>query len=127
MKKTLVLLAEDEKMLSSMYSTKFTKEGFDLVVALDGSEALVKARQAKPDIILLDVIMPKRDGFSVLKELRGDATLKQVPVIILTNLGQEEDIKKGRELGADEYFVKANHTPAEIVEKVRAVLGKKSS
>ncbi|MDP3964591.1 MAG: response regulator [bacterium] len=120
-----ILLIEDEKMLSSMYSTKFTKEGYNLVAAYDGEEGLAKAKTEKPDLILLDIIMPKLDGFVVLKALKEDSSLKDIPVILLTNLGQDEDIKKGKELGANDYFIKANHTPAEVVEKARAVLEKK--
>ncbi len=122
--KKRVLLIEDEKMLSTMYATKFTKEGFDLIQAFDGEEGLEKATTVEPDIILLDIIMPKLDGFVVLKKLKQDATLKKLPVILLTNLGQDEDIKKGKQLGADDYFIKANHTPQEVVDKVRTFFEK---
>lgn len=109
-------------MLADMYTTKFSMEGFDAANAPDGMAGLVKAKEMKPDIILLDVIMPKLDGFGTLKEIRQDEKLKDVPVILLTNLGQDEDIKKGKKLGATDYFVKANHTPAEVVAKVQSVL-----
>ncbi len=122
--KTSVLLIEDEKMLAEMYSTKFTMEGYTVERAFDGQTGLDLAKKIKPDIILLDVIMPKLDGFSVLKELKKDPDLKAVPVILLTNLGQEDDIKKGRELGATDYFVKSNHSPSEIVDKVKTTLAK---
>ena len=122
--KKKILLAEDEKMIADMYSTKFTLEGYEVVTARDGAEALAMAKSEKPDIILLDIIMPKLDGFVVLKSIREDAILKSTPVILLTNLGQEDDIKKGKQLGADDYFVKANHSPQEIVEKVKTVLAK---
>ena len=77
---------------------------------------------AGPVIVLLDISMPKLDGFTVLKQLRANPSTQAVPVILLTNLGQDEDIKKGKELGATDYFVKANHTPAEVVTQVREVL-----
>ena len=121
-KKVKVLIVEDEKMLAEMYATKFTMEGFEAAQANDGMAGLEAAASEKPDIILLDVIMPKLDGFAVLKELREKDDTKNTPVILLTNLGQDEDIKKGKELGASDYFVKANHTPAEVVTKVREVL-----
>lgn len=121
---THILIVEDEPMLADMYATKFSMEGFAVEKGGDGVEALAKARAVKPDIILLDIIMPKLDGFSVLKELKADAKLKSVPVILLTNLGQDDDVRKGKQLGADDYFVKANHSPQEIVEKVRALLAK---
>lgn len=123
-KKIKVVIVEDEKMLADMYTTKFTMEGFEASKANDGMAGLALAKEVKPDIILLDVIMPKLDGFGVLKELRQDATLKKTPVILLTNLGQDEDIKKGKQLGATDYFVKANHTPAEVVTKVKSVLAR---
>jgi DNA-binding response OmpR family regulator len=119
-----VLLIEDEKMLSTMYATKFAKEGYDLVQAFDGEEGIAKAKSEKPAVILLDIIMPKLDGFAVLKMLKSDAALKSIPVVLLTNLGQDEDIKKGKELGAIDYFIKANHTPAEVVEKVKSLFEK---
>ncbi len=124
--KPRVLIVEDEQMLAEMYSTKFAMEGFEVAKALDGAAGLEQARAVNPDIILLDIIMPKLDGFAALKELKADANLKRTPVILLTNLGQEDDIRKGKQLGADDYFVKANHSPQEIVEKVRAVLKMKA-
>ena len=120
--KTKVLIVEDDPTLAEMYGTKFTAEGFEVLHAADGVEGLEIARAKKPEAILLDVMMPKLDGFATLKELRADKTMKKVPVVMLTNLGQEEDIKKGKELGADDYFVKANQTPAEIVAKVKGLL-----
>lgn len=119
-----ILVVEDEHMLAEMYATKFTMEGFSVVKAFDGEEGLKEAKSGHPDIILLDIIMPKLDGFTVLKEIRKDAGLKRTPVLMLTNLGQDDDVKKGKELGADDYFVKSNHTPADVVEKVKSMLGK---
>lgn len=124
-KKTKILIVEDERMLADMYGTKFTMEGFEIVKAYDGADGLEKARAEQPDFILLDIIMPKLDGFAVLKELRNDPKLKNTPVLMLTNLGQDDDIKKGKELGAEDYFVKSNHTPADVVMKVKELLSKK--
>ena len=123
--KIKILLIEDEEMLANMYEVKFKNEGFDLEKALDGAAGLEKAKANKPDFILLDIIMPKMDGFSVLKALKEDETTKDVPVMLLTNLGQEEDIQKGKELGSVGYLVKANITPAEVVAEVKKNLGKK--
>ncbi|MFA6307830.1 MAG: response regulator [Patescibacteria group bacterium] len=124
-KKIKILLIEDEEMLANMYEVKFKNEGFDLEKALDGAEGLAKAKANKPDFILLDIIMPKMDGFSVLKALKEDETTKNIPVMLLTNLGQEEDIAKGKELGSVGYLVKANITPAEVVAEIKKKLGKK--
>jgi len=123
-KKKNVLIIEDEKMLSEMYKTKFEMEGFAVKQSFDGKDGLEKAKSGKPDIVLLDIILPKLDGFLVLKELKEDPAMKKTPVLLLTNLGQDDDIKKGKSLGADGYFVKANHSPAEIVEQVRRQLKK---
>lgn len=121
-KKASILLIEDEEMIATMYRTKFSMEGQTITTAADGAEGLEKAKTLKPDIILLDIILPKLDGFAVLRELKKDPATKDIPVLLLTNLGQDDDIRKGKELGADDYFVKSNHTPAEIVAKVREMM-----
>lgn len=124
-KKIKVLLIEDEEMLANMYEVKFQNEGFELIKALDGSQGLKLAQENTPDFILLDIIMPKMDGFAVLKNLKEDPKTQNVPVILLTNLGQEEDIERGKKLGAVGYLVKANITPAEVVAEVKKHLGAK--
>ncbi|MBU4332662.1 response regulator [Patescibacteria group bacterium] len=120
-----VLIIEDEDMLSDMYKVKFEKEKFQFLRATEGSEGLEMAKREKPDVILLDVIMPKMDGFAVLQALKADSATKSARVILLTNLGQDEDIQKGKDMGADDYLVKANFTPTQVVEKVRMLLGRK--
>jgi DNA-binding response OmpR family regulator len=123
--KSKVLLVEDDKMLADMYVTKFSKEGMEIMKADDGAKGLEMAKKEKPDLILLDIIMPKLDGFAVLKELKKDPGMGGTHILLLTNLGQSEDVEKGKQLGADDYFIKANHTPAEIVEKVKYLLSNK--
>ncbi len=118
-KKIKILLIEDEEMLANMYEVKFSNEGFDIEKALDGESGLEKAKNILPDFILLDIIMPKMDGFAVLKALKEDVKTKNIPVMLLTNLGQEEDIERGNELGIVGYLVKANTTPSEVVEAVK--------
>lgn len=117
-----ILLIEDEEMLANMYQVKFQNDGFQLVKAANGEEGLTLADKEKPDMILLDVIMPKMDGFTVLKRLKENEGTKNIPVLLLTNLGQDEDIKKGNELGAVGYLVKANITPSEVVAKVKETM-----
>ncbi|MDD3284988.1 MAG: response regulator [Patescibacteria group bacterium] len=124
-KKTKVLIVEDETMLVNMYIAKFEKEGFETVQAENGKKGIEVAREEKPDIILLDIIMPEMDGFMVLKELKSTPETKNIPIIMLTNLGQEEDVEKGNKLGAIGYLVKANLTPSQVVDKVKEVLSKK--
>jgi len=123
--KIKVLIVEDEESLSQMYSLKFTKEGFQVETALDGESALNKVVEFKPDFILLDVILPKIDGFAVLEQVRKDSKSRDIPVVMLTNLGQTEDHEKGEKLGADDYLVKANCTPMDVVNKVNDILAKK--
>ena len=117
-----VLIVEDDEMLAGMYAEKFTMSGYNAQVAHDGSEGLKQVESFMPDIVLLDIIMPKVDGFVVLKRIKSNDALSKIPVIMLTNLGQEDDINKAKKLGATDYFVKANHTPAEIIKKVEGIL-----
>ncbi len=117
-----ILLVEDEKTLSEMYQTKFEREGFQVLTLDNGAGALEVAKKEKPSLILLDIILPKTDGFSVLEQLKKEVETKKIPVVMLTNLGQDEDVKKGKQLGADDYIVKANSTPAQVVEKVKKFL-----
>ena len=119
-----ILLIEDEAMLLEMYTLKFSEGGFKVIQAKDGESGLELAKKEKPTLILLDIIMPKLDGFAVLKRLKENEITKDIPIILLTNLGQDEDIKKGLALGAVDYFIKANHTPTQIVEKVKETLAR---
>ena len=122
-KKTIhVLLVEDDVFLSSIYQKKFEMEGFKVTPVDNGEKVLAEAKKKKPHIILLDVLLPKRDGFSVLAQLKADAEVKDVPVILLTNLGQKDDVEKGLEAGAVDYLIKAHFKPSEIVDKVKKIL-----
>jgi DNA-binding response OmpR family regulator len=121
-KKSKVLIVDDDAFLSGIYATKLELEGFEVVSARDGEDGLKAAVKEKPDLILLDVLMPKLDGFEVLKRLKADEAVKAIPVIMLTNLGQKEDIEKGMQEGAADYLIKAHFVPAEAVEKIKKVL-----
>ncbi|MFC1618123.1 response regulator transcription factor [Patescibacteria group bacterium] len=121
-----ILLVEDDADLIDMYEAKFKMEGFDVTRAENGAQALNEIKVNKPAAILLDIVMPEIDGFQVLKDLKADPTTKKIPVILLTNLGQDGDIRKGIELGADDYLIKANYTPNEVVDKVNKALAKKN-
>ena len=123
--KIKVLLVEDDLMLCDMYQTKFESEGFDVWKGNNGVEGLALLQEhGTPDIILLDVIMPQMDGFTMLGKVKENAAWKNVPVILLTYLGNGNDAKKGLAMGADDYLVKATFTPAQVVEKVKALLKK---
>ena len=117
-----ILLVEDDTFLVEMYTTKFELEGFEVHTAEDGKKGLDMAKKVKPDIILLDILMPKMDGFAVLDELKKDKDLADIPVILLTNLGQKEDVKKGFEKGAVGYLIKAHFMPSEVVDKIKKIL-----
>jgi DNA-binding response OmpR family regulator len=121
-KKHSILIIEDDPLLSKMYETKFVTEAFDVYRAGDGEEGLKTALAHHPDIILLDVMMPRVSGIDMLTELRKDSWGAQVPVVILSNLSEQQEGDKAKALGVKEYLVKANFTPAEIVEKIRSYL-----
>ena len=117
-----ILIVEDEIILARVLEKKFQDDNFEVRVDINGEEALKIAREFMPDIILLDLILPKKNGFQVLKELKMDPELQLIPVIVASNLDQEDDVKKALDLGADDYFVKAHHPLKEILEKVKARL-----
>ncbi len=117
-----ILIVDDDAFLAGIYATKLDLEGFQVVSAHDGEEGIKLAQKELPDLILLDVLMPKLDGFEALKRLKADPSTKNIPVIMLTNLGQKEDIEKGIEDGAVDYLIKAHFVPAEAVAKIKKVL-----
>lgn len=120
--KQKILVVEDDSMISSMYKTKFVADGFEVFVADNGVNGLELAKTAKPDIVMLDIILPQLDGFSVLEQIKKDKATKNIPVIMLTNLGTDEDKEKGKIMGAADYLVKASLTPGQISEKIKQVL-----
>lgn len=123
-----VLIAEDEEFLVRALKDNLETEGYDVDFARDGAEAIEHVRRDIPDLILLDILMPKRDGFYVLEELKKNPEWKLVPVIMLSNLGEDVQIKRALEMGADDYFVKSQHPIEEVIEKVKEYLsGKRPS
>ena len=122
-----VLIVEDDHFLREICAKKLVKEGFTVFEAMDGEEALKEIDKIEPDIVLLDVILPAIDGFEVLKKIRSykNEKIKKIPVIMLSNLGQKDVIKKAMDLGVDNYLIKAHFTTEEIVEKIREALNKK--
>ena len=119
-----VLLVEDDPFLSSLLKNRLQKEGIEITLAEDGEEALNFLKSTKPDLILLDLILPKKSGFEVMEEIRSDPQMQsqEMPIIIISNLGQPEDISRGEELGAIEYFVKAKTSIDELVNKIKDFL-----
>ena len=121
MKKVLVI--EDEEFLRKLIATKLVNSNYEVIEAVDGEGGLKKIKEAKPDIVLLDLILPGMDGFTFLEKIKDDSETKGIPVIILSNLGQKEEIEKGLKLGAKDFLVKANLTPKDIVEKIKNIIG----
>ncbi|MFA5175284.1 MAG: response regulator transcription factor [Patescibacteria group bacterium] len=117
-----ILLVEDDPFLSDIYKKKFEMEGFKVSLARDGEKAVNDANKKSPDLILLDVLLPKLDGFAVLEKLKSDKKTKNIPVVLLTNFGQKEDVEKGMKAGAVEYLIKTHFKPSEIVDKIKKVL-----
>lgn len=118
-----ILFVEDESALQRAATQVLTEEGYKVFSALDGETALKYAKKEHPDIILLDLVIPKKSGFEVLDELKKDPETKDIPVIILSNLESSEDIGKALERGATTYLVKTNYQLDEVVDKIKSILG----
>ena len=119
-----IVLIEDDKILSKVIQEELSESGLHVLPAFDGEDGLKLIKDNKPDLILLDLILPKKHGFEVLKELKQNPETENIPVIILTMLGQDDDIKKGFKLGAIDYIVKSQHAVIEIIDKVKDFLDK---
>ena len=119
-----ILFIEDESALQKTFRDVLEKEGYQMVSALDGENGLELAKSQKPDLILLDLILPKKNGFEVLEELKKDDSTREIPVIVLTNLEDIESVEKAIELGATTYLVKAQYTLEEVITKVKKALEK---
>lgn len=117
-----ILVVEDEETLAKVFQEKLNLSGYATEIATNGEVALAMAKDFKPDAIVLDLLLPKKDGFEVLDELKLDDTLKMIPVIVVSNLGLDTDIKRALSLGAADYYVKSEHPINAIVEKVKNVL-----
>ena len=119
-----ILIIEDDEFLQKVINKKLSKEGYLVINAIDGEKGLKDIREEKPDLVLLDIILPEIDGCEVLTEIKKDQELSKIPIIILSNLGSKEEIEKGLKLGADDYLIKAHFNPEEIVGRVEAVFSR---
>lgn len=117
-----ILVIEDDKFLREVIVRKLNEENYEVQEAIDGEDGIKRIKEEGADLVLLDLILPGIDGFEVLTQMKEDAHLSQIPVIILSNLGQKADIEKGIKLGAIDFLIKAHFTPAEIIEKVKKAL-----
>ena len=118
-----ILLIEDEKIMVDLLRKKLTKEGYDVSVAWDGEEGLAKMKESKPDLILLDIIIPKIGGFEVMEEVSKDKELKKIPIIIISNSGQPVELERAKKLGVKDWLIKTEFDPQEVLDKVIKQIG----
>ena len=119
-----ILLVEDDPFLIDIYTTKFKQANFKVGVATNGEEALAKLKEKTPDLVVLDLVLPRIDGWEVLRRIKANPKLKDLKVVALSNLGQKEEVEKGLKLGATKYLIKAHYTPSQAVEEVKRCLEK---
>lgn len=117
-----ILIIDDDAFIAGIYATKLNVDGFNVIQAGDGLAGFEMAKENKPDIILLDVLMPKMDGFETLKKLKSTASTKNIPVLMLTSMGQKEDIDRGLNEGAADYLLKTQTLPTDAATKIRKIL-----
>lgn len=117
-----ILLIEDDPFLIDIYSTKLKESGFSVEVAKDGEIALKKLEEKKPDLVVLDIVLPEIDGWEILRRIKSTPALKNLKVVILSNLGQKEEVKKGIDLGSIKYLIKAHYTPSEVVKEIKEIM-----
>ena len=120
-----VLIIEDDKFLRDLLAQKLGHEGFQVKQAVDGEEGLKLALEEAPDLILLDLILPRIDGFDILERIKKDQKLKALPVLVLSNLGQKEDVARAMSLGAEDFLIKSNFTLGEVIGRIKNILKKK--
>jgi len=118
-----ILIAEDEAILSTLLEKKLIEEGYQIFVAEDGEKTMEILNKEKVDLLLLDIIMPKKSGFEVMEEMKKDSKLSKIPIIIISNSGQPVELSKIKELGAKDWLIKTEFAPQEVVEKVKKQIG----
>ncbi len=117
-----ILLIEDDPFIIDIYMTKLKESGFSVELAENGKMAFEKIEQIKPDLVILDIVLPQIDGWEVLRKIKSKPEFKELKVVILSNLGQKEEIEKGMNLGSVKYLIKAHYTPSEVVEEIKSLL-----
>ena len=117
-----ILLVEDDPLLIDIYTTKFKKSDFSVEVESDGKNVIKRIETVKPELVILDIVLPNMDGWDILYQLRKKKSLKNTKVLILSNLGQEDEVKRGMELGVVAYLIKADYTPTQVVAEVQKLL-----
>ena len=119
-----ILIIEDEKLMIDLLQRKLSGEGYEISIAEDGEEGLAKMKEIKPNLVLLDIIMPKMGGFEVMEKINKDPELKKIPVIVISNSGQPVELDRAQKLGAKDWLIKTEFDPQEVVDKVIAQIGK---
>lgn len=122
-----VVLLEDDPLLIDIYQTKLKEKGFEVVVIDRGEGAVEKIQKEVPDLVMLDIVLPNMDGWQILRQLRADENLKAMQIVVLSNLGQKEEVEKGLTMGAAKYLIKAHYTPTQVVQEVQNVLANAQS
>lgn len=117
-----ILLVEDDPFMIDIYATKLKEVGFGVESAINGEEALKKIKEKKPDLLILDIVLPEITGFEFLKKIKSIPQFEDLPVIILSNLGQKKEVEKGLKLGAIKYLIKAHYTPSEVAKEIKEIL-----
>jgi len=117
-----ILLVEDDKFLRDLIAKKLKIERYEVIEALDGESGIIQAKKVSPDLILLDLILPGINGFNVLAKIKSEVATNKIPVIVLSNLSQQEEVERALKLGATNFLIKANLTPKEIIAKIKGVL-----
>lgn len=120
--KKKILIIEDDEHVSKVYEMKFSKEGYDTILVTNGEEAVEKITSERPDLIILDLMVPKKDGFAVLEEIKKDQGTAGIPVLVLSNLGGKGDQERALALGANEYMVKVNYSMQEVIDRAKSYL-----
>ncbi len=118
-----ILIVEDDPLINKMYSEKLTRDGYEVSVAQNGQEGLDKMKENRPDLIILDIMMPKLSGVEVISEMRKDVNLEKIPIIVLSNLTDGPDIEKAKKMGVTEYLVKSDLDPEDVSNTVKKYLG----
>lgn len=126
MSKPHVLMVEDDRMFAAIHVERLQKHGYEVTLATNGEEGLKRAQTDAPDAIVLDIGLPKKDGFAVLKELKADERTRSIPVIVLSRLSTKDDVEQAFKLGADEYMIKSQHTPDDVVSHVERMVSRRS-
>lgn len=117
-----ILLVEDDPFIRDMYSFKLKEMGYSVTASETGKEAIEKINKKKPDLILLDIVLPKKDGWEILKKVKQNPKFQDIFIVMLSNLGQKREVEKGLKLGAEKYFIKAHYTPQQVVEEIQKLL-----